>query len=549
MTIKKKILLNSLLALGLSILMIAIIIFRMSTVQNTSSDYVDVLLTVQETDAETRATMQVLNALAYNMTDGNKENLLKQLDKTEEKFNQAEKLITSGNAHDNLKKAQDKFTKLKEVAVKAVDENDSVEINRQSLRNEGIINDIYMVDLFTTAHYDYLQDQLTTKIKDTIVFAVIGSIIVIIATIFIILHLANTITNPLKKLADNAKEISDGNLVIEPIKYSKHDEIGQLNKSFTMMTDQLRMLLQSIGQASKRVDGYTASLEEENSLLAEASNQVTESTQELASGTQRVSEDLHHSVKLVEQMNGEFEINVQHAMKSTDNALSANEAITKGRIVIDEQLSLIKSNNKSVKSIEEATSQFAEYAGRIENMAKTVSDIAAQTNLLALNAAIEAARAGEAGKGFAVVADEVRNLADNSTNATSQIFTMVDLIKEGLMSISTSVSNGIEIADAQSKNVSETQLTFEEIEEKMGSITDALAELNVSVNQSKEFNHTILDNTESIRSVVEESAAGSEEIAASAENQLESIEKVIGQVTALRSLTTELDETISRFRL
>src|SRR5690625_4731358 len=325
MTIKKKILLNSLSVLALSILMIAIIIVRMMAIQNTSSDYVNVLLAVHDVNAETKATMNSLNTLAYNMTDSNKENVLTQLEVTTVAFEEAERLIEEKDAREILLTAQEKFVVLKEASLAAVDENNSAEINRQSLRNLGIVNDIYMVDLYTSAHYDYLQELLAKQIKDVITFAILGTIFVILGTIVIVLRLANAVTNPLKKLATNAEEIASGNLIVEEILYDKNDELGQLNRSFSTMTDQLRSLLQSIDQASRHVDDYTIELDAENNYLAEVSNQVTLSTEELAKGTQSISEDLQSSVELIEQVNHEFASNVDRAKSSADHAAMANQ--------------------------------------------------------------------------------------------------------------------------------------------------------------------------------------------------------------------------------
>lgn len=217
MTIKKKIVINSLFVLGLSIVMIAVIIFRMLAIQNTSSDYVNVLLAVHDVNAETKASMQSLNTLAYNMTDGNKENVRKQLGLTTEKFTIADNLVKEKEPRQILLKVQEKFDSLKKEALAAVEENNSAEINRQSLRNVGIVNDIYMVDLYTAAHYDYLQEALASKIKGIITFAIIGSMLVIMGTMVIIIQLANAITNPLKKLAANAEEIASGNLSVESV--------------------------------------------------------------------------------------------------------------------------------------------------------------------------------------------------------------------------------------------------------------------------------------------------------------------------------------------
>jgi methyl-accepting chemotaxis protein len=549
MTIKKKILLNSFITLALSIFMIAFIIIRMLSIQSSNQDYMNVLLTVQELRAETKATMQSLNNFAYNMTEGNKQDAIKQLETTDKLFKKADELLQEKDSKQILNKAKTKFTNLKSQSLDALNAENATEVKRQSLRTQGITNDLYMLDLYTSNHYDFLQKSLEAKIEFVITFAFIGIIIITIITTGVFIRMANTITNPLKKLAKNAQEIATGNLLVTNVEYKHHDELGLLNDAFSKMVDQLTNLLTSIEHASQKVDLFAKELETENQALTESSNQIAISTDELSRGAQSISEDLQSSVELIEQMDQEFAYNVKRAEQSVEYANAANSVIHNGRNAINEQKSLILENVKATHSIEQATKEFTNYALKIEDMAKAVSDIANQTNLLALNAAIEAARAGEAGKGFAVVAEEVRKLADDSTQATQQIFEMVNLIKNGLTSVSSSVEEGVKIADQQNENMNQTLEAFEQIEEKVRGISTVLEELVTGVDRSKKSNEHILQNVESISAVVEETAAGSEEISASTVEQLHSISKMAEKVTSFRELTDNLNAMISQFKL
>jgi len=549
MSIKKKILLNSLIGLVLSILMIAFIIIRMLAMQTSNQDYVKVLLKVGSLKAETNASMQSLNTFAYNMTDANKDQAIKDLEDTGTIYKELDSILKEKQSNKVLKNAETKFNILQTEALAALKEANASEVKRQSLRTQGIANDIYVLDLYTSNHYNYLEDSMKSNINFVIMFALIGSVILAIVTILLVLRMANNITNPLKKLAENAKEISAGNLLVSHVDYKHNDELGVLNQSFTKMVEQLTSILTSVDTASQKIDQFAKEFETEHKSLTETSNQVAVSTEELSRGTQSISEDLQSSVELVELMDQEFANNVARAQQSVTYARGANEVISVGREAINEQKSLITKNIKATRTIEAATKDFSIYAGKIEDMAKAVSEIANQTNLLALNAAIEAARAGEAGKGFAVVSDEVRKLAEHSTQATKQIFETVNLIKNGLTSISASVEVGVGITDQQNTNINRTLETFEQIEEKVTGISDVLDRLVTGVDTSKKSNEHVLQNVESISAIVEETAAGSEEISASTVEQLHSITKVDEKVSSLKELTESLNITISHFQL
>ncbi|WP_079507300.1 methyl-accepting chemotaxis protein [Mesobacillus jeotgali] len=548
MTIKKKLLLNLLLAIGLSIVMISFIIYRMLMVQSSNQDYVQVLLTVQNLQAETSATKQSLSNFSFNPTEGNRQEALTKMKKTSDIFTQAEGLIQQEDSKKVLGKAFEKFTALKSEAEKALDGKVSAEVKRQSLRSEGVLNDLHLLNIQVNDYYDYLQEDLKNQIQFIILSAIIGSILLVVIAGGIGIRLTSSITRPLKKIAINAQEIAKGNLMIEKVSYKHKDELGTLNESFDMMAAQLTSLLQKVNMASKEVEDFAQEIEQENVSLTEISNQVAVSTDELSAGAQTVSEDLQQSVELIDEMDKEIMLNLDHTQESSSYSKEAVEAISKGRKAIEGQKVLITENKEASYSIQAATDQFVGYAAKIEDMAKSVSAIAAQTNLLALNAAIEAARAGEAGKGFAVVASEVRKLAEESNKATTQIFDMVNLLKTGLDEIGEAVNKGGAIADEQMASMNLTMSAFENIETKVGSISEKVFQLVKGMEASKELGARVLHNVESISAVVEETAAGSEEISASTTEQLSAFGNLSKKVTDLRKLTNELNGSVSVFK-
>nr|WP_199880511.1 methyl-accepting chemotaxis protein [Bacillus massiliglaciei] len=548
MSIKKRILLNSLIGLALAVFMIAFIIIRMLSIQSANEDYLEVLLKVQSLQAKLEADSQSLDTFAYNMSDANKNQSVKDLEDTNQLFVELKPLL-SGQPAKILETAEEKFTQLQDQSLKGLEEKNTAEVKRQSLRTQGIINDLHLLDLYTSNHYDYLQESMKSKIGSVITFALIGSIILIIVTAAVVLRMASLITNPLKQMAHNAQQISEGNLLVDPVDYKPADELGMLNQSFSKMVDQLTSLLSSVDTSSRKVTQFAEELDSASSTLTETSNQVAISTDELSRGTQSVSEDLQSSVELIENMDQEFGNNVDRVQKTVSHVQDTNEAIKEGRNAINRQKQFITESKEANGAIEKATNEFSGYALEIENMAKTVSEIANQTNLLALNAAIEAARAGEAGKGFAVVADEVRKLAEHSGEATIQIFEMVKLIKNSLASILSSVSAGVSLTEKQSENMNETLETFGQIEGKVKGISETLHGLVTGVDMAKNANEQVLHNVESISAVVEETAAGTEEISASANEQLHSISQIVDKANSLKELTDNLNEAVSQFQL
>ncbi|MFY4774309.1 methyl-accepting chemotaxis protein [Metabacillus sp. RGM 3146] len=549
MTIKKRLYFNSYGLLILAVAMICFIIFNMISIQSSNQDYVPVLMDVQKLDAEMNSVQQSMNNYSLTLADGQQDEALKGIQQLSAELANVEKLMSNKSKIQPLEKAIKKYKEWKPSALKAIQDKEGPEVKRESVRIKGIQNDVYDLQLMVNDYYHTLENKLQDQIRFVILAAVIGIVVLLIITAFMGLRLTKKITGPLKALSRNAEQIAKGNLVFEPAVIHSKDELGALSQSFIKMTDQLKGLLFSIDSVSKEVEGFAKDLEKENIALTESSNQVAVSTEELSAGSQSISMDLQDTVNLIETMDSDFSLNVERSESLAGHGYEAQMAVQDGQAAIKEQGKLIDENKQTSLLIEESTKTFVNQTMKIEDMAKTVSDIADQTNLLALNAAIEAARAGEAGKGFAVVAAEVRKLAEQSNVATSHIFDTASLIKKGIAEVADAVQKGVGIAESQQVSMNMTTGSFRNIENKMDQISKELTNLLTGIQSSKELGGKVLQNAESISAVVEQTAAGSEEITASTNEQLIAFEKMSEKVTELRHLTDDLNKTVGLFKL
>ncbi|MDL4842582.1 methyl-accepting chemotaxis protein [Aquibacillus rhizosphaerae] len=549
MSIKKKLLLNTISIVVLATIIIAFIIFNMLKIQSSNQDQVDILLNIEKFQSEVKSAQQSLSNFSFQGTDALKEETSQSIEKADVLLEQLTSTVDNEKSQEYLNKVTDKYNSWKPNTITAINDRDLSEAKKQSVRINGLLNDTYMLNLYSEEAYQTMQDNLKQQVNFIIIASSVGVVLLIILALIVSNRITSPITKSLKLLAENAEEVAAGNLVVSPINYNKSDELGALNESFTQMVDQLRSLLTSIGGVGKKVETFAINIEEENNVLTEINQQVSISTDELAAGTQTISEDLQDAVTRIEQMDKDFGNNVSYTEQSVAYGSEAIEAVKSGQQAIETQRKLIQENSETTNKIEASTKTFIDYTTKIEHMANTVSEIANQTNLLALNAAIEAARAGEAGKGFAVVADEVRKLAEETSQATNHIFDMVSFIQTGIKEITTEVNRGVTIVEEEQKSMEVTTAAFDNIDHRVTAITSELDLLLKGMQNSKSLGANVLENVESISAVVEESAAGNQQISASTEEQLKAFKNMVKKVTEMRQLTDELNTSVNKFNL
>lgn len=324
------------------------------------------------------------------------------------------------------------------------------------------------------------------------------------ALIFIVLGLLITrmLTTPIHEIVALMGKAETGDLTALS-SYRSKDELGTLAKSYNQMMDGMRS---AIGEVSQNASSLAASSEE-----------ISASTEQIASGSSQQANDASASSEMVKEMANAIQAvskNAEEASASSEHTVKAAE--TGGQV--------IKETIEAMEKISDKIGELASKSVQIGEIVEVIDDIAEQTNLLALNAAIEAARAGEAGKGFAVVADEVRKLAERSGKATKEISELIRSIQLNTEDSVSAVTTGNEMVSTAGQSFAEIVKLVKQSATKVSEIAAASEEQSA---QSQE----VLIAVENIASVSEETAAGVQETAATAND----LAKMAENLTVLAS--------------
>ncbi|UII55604.1 methyl-accepting chemotaxis protein [Cytobacillus spongiae] len=553
MKLRIRLLMLGLIPLVFSTMIIGFMLILLLTVSSSAKDDVNILLKVEELQGNLNQARQGLSNYTYISSDANKAEALNKLAQIEANMDELSSLLKEDDHKQIFLKAEEKFTVLTKEAQSAFQAADSPIIKRESIRIAGIENDVYLLDQQTNKWYNELLAKGEQKLRFIVQFSIVASILLISISVASSILLAKRITKPVNQIVEQAVKVANGDLSVQvdtnKVKKNSQYEVDQLKLAFANMVENLRGTVQSIEQVGVRVTSFSHEVSDYMENLKESSNQVAVSTDELARGSQSISEDIQSTASLMTRMNDDFE----HVQQKSEDSLAAGQnailSIDGGKISLTKQAEIAHQLATSSDDIQSSVEKFAQYTSQIETAAHAVREIADQTNLLALNAAIEAARAGEAGKGFAVVAEEVRKLADDSTKATQSITEMVSNIKHGISTIVELTELGHHLSKQQSVSMEDTEKSFEIISSEVNAITSQLHTLVGDMKNSSDKSQQVVAAIENISAITEQTAAGTEEISASTEAQLRSFEQVSGKVAQLQDMAREMKVELERFKL
>ncbi|QQS35454.1 MAG: cache domain-containing protein [Ignavibacteriales bacterium] len=324
--------------------------------------------------------------------------------------------------------------------------------------------------------------------------------------------------------------IKDGTSVLE--KMSRGDLTVRVTNEYKGDHQIIKNSINTLG------DSLTEALSEVNAAVqatASASTQISSSTEEMAAGAQEQSAQAGEVASAVEQM-------TKTILETTKNASSASEASKNAGLIAKEGGSVVNQTILGINRIAEVVKQSADTvqqlgksSDQIGEIIQVIDDIADQTNLLALNAAIEAARAGEQGRGFAVVADEVRKLAERTTKATKEIALMIKQIQKDTSGAVESMNQGTLEVEKGKELANKAGDSLKQIITGAESVVDIVSQVAAASEEQSSAAEQISKNIESISAVTQESAQGVQQIARAAED--------------LNRLTNNLEELVARFKI
>ncbi|HTR67112.1 MAG TPA: HAMP domain-containing methyl-accepting chemotaxis protein [Terriglobales bacterium] len=351
---------------------------------------------------------------------------------------------------------------------------------------------------------------------------VIGILVAAVAVGFVIATaIARSMSTAATDMLAQIEEIAGNNLAVDDMDIRAQDEIGLAGAALNKMKNNLREIIQSVAGTAEHV--------------ASASEEISSSASQQSQGAETQKDQTAQVATAMQEMSSTVLQVSENSAKAADASQKAAETARHGGGIVDETLAKMRVIAGSVSATAKKVDELGKSSDQIGRIIGVIDDIADQTNLLALNAAIEAARAGEQGRGFAVVADEVRKLAERTTSATKEIATMIRTVQDETKVAVAAMEEGNRQVEEGVTTTAKAGDSLREIIHMSEQVGEMITHIATAATEQSSATEEINNNMEQIAKLVKESAEGAKQSAQACQD--------------LSGLALDLQKIVSNFKL
>lgn len=376
----------------------------------------------------------------------------------------------------------------------------------------------------------------------TVTLVVIASFIAIfIGTIF-----ASGISKAITKAINILNKTAKGDLTVKA-DLNRNDEFEQLADGINDMIEGVKKLIRRTSLVSKNVAGNAGEVSENSEILLSATEEITRAVEEIEDGANVQAADAQDCLALMSNLSNQIGMMTERAENMGDITDKTQVIIREGTVIVGELSDKANDTANITKVVINDIQKLGEKSLAVSEIIGTINDVAEQTNLLSLNASIEAARAGAAGRGFAVVAEEIRKLAVQSRNAADQIGDIIDEIVEQTEKTVSTTKEAENIVESQGVSLQNTVDVFYNINSHVENLTANLIQILDGIFEIERTKDETMKAVGSITSTTQQTAAATGELGATGLNQMKSVEVLNKAAIKLNEAVQNLEETMAVF--
>ena len=386
-------------------------------------------------------------------------------------------------------------------------------------------------------------------IRDMILSIALEVVVIVILCIVASNFFVGKVVDELNEVVGDMKKISAGNLRIDDVPVKSNDELGALATSVNDMKYRLKALLTKIAESSERVAASSQELTAGTQQTNESINMVVGNMETLTNGTAEQERTVQVLEENISDMRGKIDALRESSaqMESVAHETASNTAV--GKAKVDAAIDMMENIAAQVNSSAQIVGELGKRSDEIGQIVEAISGIAGQTNLLALNAAIEAARAGEHGRGFAVVAEEVRKLAEQSSEAAGNITNLIATIQRDTASAVESIEQSTQNVTDGRKAVSQTGDAFHNIEVQVEKLNVNVAASMEHIGAVNASNAKILSAVARVKQIANQSNENAGSISAATQEQTAMMQEIADASRTLAELANDMQGEVAQFKL